>query len=213
MLDIVEIGTHRNAYPIVEESRFDSLDGYLKIARKVIHHFGSRYSSHIVKQMLSSDDDVANMAHHLMKADWEWVEGRVGPRGKNMSKRTYRNYRGLCAMKKYIERQVTMGKKPSTYSLDAETGSSNKFHNLVEDRRLTNPSDIVERQDMQEKIRDQVNQLLSSGVLSPKQERFIRLQYLEEMSQADIARQEGVTREAVRQVVERGMARLRELAQ
>lgn len=207
MVDIVTMRGPNKPYKDASKVEFGTLTEYLVIAKKVIKFFGKKYGWSTVQNMLNSDDEVANIAYVLMQADWRWDDKHIGKGGLRMTKKSYRNYCALCAIKYYIQRRKRMGKH-KTLSLDAEYGSGHSFGSNMIDIKALDPADVAEETDTQSSISENVNRLLSSGILLPIQEKFLRLHHLDGMSQADIARQEGVSREYVRQVVNKAVARL-----
>ena len=95
--DIVGIGKMKKKHPPAESLVFENLHEYLRHAKRMIGYFAR---GSLGKQMLASEDAISNVATAIMFADWTWDENYTGKRGQKCSKHTYRNLRGIWAIKK-----------------------------------------------------------------------------------------------------------------
>ena len=180
------------------------LEEYTVISKKLIRSIAPKIRIGLAEQLLSSDDAIANIASQIMFADWKW--NGLG---------TIQGYRKQCAewaIKGYIGRDVQRSKKymmSLNYKLDDD---GNELCELIPDSEVCDPHDIVAEKETQSIQTELIDSLLGSGVLTEPQEQCIRLHYLQELSFTDISKDLGISREAVRQLVGRGMLRLRKLA-
>ena len=91
---------------------FDTLSNYTTIAKKTISKFGSKMYPGLVKEMLSNDETVYEIAEAIMMADWNWDKDRKGQKsgqGKNLY--SYRNQCAIWAIKTYVTQKYKKNKK------------------------------------------------------------------------------------------------------
>ncbi len=184
------------------EIEYDSMDEYLKAAKKLIQSLAPRYRVGLAEEMLRDDEAVSNVATDLMIADYKWNGKGTRPGWRKQ----YASYSILSYMTRAKKRIKTR-----TWSLDYPVGMDDEgacLSDIVKDHR-PGPAEEVENKETSEMIDD----LLAFGVLSEQQEKCIRLHYLFSMKQSHIAKQEGISREAVRQNICRGMNKLNEMAE
>ena len=93
-------------FPSRDNSEFEGLSEYITIAQKIISYFCPRMRKGLSREMLSSEDAVSHVAEAIMMADWLWDESYIGKNGLKCSKRSYRNLRGLWAIKSYLTRRT-----------------------------------------------------------------------------------------------------------
>lgn len=201
-IDLVEIKNRQ--VPPKAKVEFLSNAEYLLITEKLVKSISPQYGPRITRYILQSEDAMSNIATQIMFADWKW-------NGKG----TVEGYRKQCAewaIKGYIHRGVKRAER-NTVSLDFKLNDEGmQLSDLINDVDTVNPADEVEAKECQENREVLVDELLSSGVLTPPQETCVRMHYLEEKSFISIAKTIGISREAVRQLVDRGLTKLKELA-
>lgn len=215
-LDIVDIGDHHTSYPPASSAKFeDSPQDYIDLAKRVIGYFAPRFYPSLKKEMLSNEDVVSNMATAIMKADWRWNENYRSKTGKVRTRKAYRNQCGLWEITAYLKRKKRKRDGMQVVSLNYFTSSNDEEQPQLIDvlpDEVANPAFTVA--DAEEQAHRQINieGLLTAGILTKKEEKYIRMYYLQEVSLSDIGRMEGVSREAIRQDVARGIGKLQKLA-
>ena len=177
---------------------FDTLSNYTTIAKKTISKFGSKMYPGLVKEMLSNDETVYEIAEAIMMADWNWDKDRKGQKsgqGKNLY--SYRNQCAIWAIKTYVTQKYKKNKK-----------HKKQMDYLIENSEYVdynNPAKTVEHNENQQSLVRDVKCLLDIAPLSDKQREQIRLYYYENKTLSDIGKSYGVTREAVRQNINKGI--------
>lgn len=204
-VDIVGIGTTQKKYPKPDESKFETLFDYLGHAQRIIGYFAPRIRGGLSKEMLSSEDAISNIANAIMVADWTWDEKYKGKNGKACSRNTYRNLRGIWAIKSYLVRQKRRSKYPVTSintEIDEEGG---QLYSILSDESGS-PLDKLLRSEMREVLEE----VISCGIITSRQEEYVRLRYFDSMSFSDIGKEYGISRQAVHDAVTRAITKLGE---
>lgn len=184
------------------ESQYDSLSTYISLAKKTISKFAPKFYKNLSHEMLSNDDAVADVAHAIMVADWKYDNGRVGKTtGQSKTKYSYRNQCAIWAIKTYISSKYKKNNKGSTsYEPDLHA-HINSYEDNPLDILIDNESDSIQK--------ECIKNILSSNILSDKQKEHINLYYFENMTLADIGKKYGVTREAIRQSLLKGISQIK----
>ncbi|MEX0597882.1 MAG: sigma-70 family RNA polymerase sigma factor [Candidatus Paceibacterota bacterium] len=191
------------------EKEFDNLSTYITLAKKIISKFAPNFYSSLRKELLNNEDAIADIASALMFADWRWDENRKGFNGKSKTKYSYRNQCGIWAIKTYMTNKYK--KNNQSYSLyNPEGDTDSTFAENISDNIEYDPSKIVEEKEYAENLSTNIKELLSSGIISDKQKDQIVEYYFNEKTLSDIGKQFGVTREAVRQNIQKGLSKIRE---
>jgi len=199
----IEIMGSRNCkkYPDASTQEFEgSWKEYILIAKKLIASLAPRYRSGLSTQMLRSDDTISNMATSVMMADWSW--------NGNGSRFGYRKQCAEWAIKNYMHRQkIYLKNKPLSFNHIYCDGM--ELVDLVKSTNVysENPQVIA----MSKEQTSVIKRLLNSGILSNKQTQYITMHYLEGKQQTEIAKIIGVSRQAVRESIKRGLNKLKEL--
>lgn len=192
----------------MDNQKFEDLSTYILLAKKVISKFAPTFYSGLNKELLSNEDAVADIASALMVADWKWDKNRTGFNGQSKTRYSYRNQCGLWAIKTYVSNKYK--KKNHKLSIDNMTTDEMKTHaaNIV-DSSNCDPYEIVAEQEEQFFIKQNINRILDSGILSDKQKNQIKKYYFENKTLLQIGKEYGVTREAVRQNIQKGLNRIK----
>jgi RNA polymerase sigma factor (sigma-70 family) len=191
------------------EKHFDDLSAYIVLAKKIISKFAPNFYSSLRKELLNNEDAIADIASALMFADWRWDANRKGFDGKGKSKYSYRNQCGIWAIKTYLTNKYK--KSSQKYSIDnTENESGATFSENIPDNLEYDPAIIAENKEQKENIANEINILLSSGLISEKQREQIKEYYFNDKTLSEIGKQYGVTREAVRQNIQKGLSKIRE---
>jgi RNA polymerase sigma factor (sigma-70 family) len=174
------------------------------IARKLISSISPRFKTGLAQEILANEDAIENITTEIMFADWKWNGGG-----------TIEGYRKQCAIwaiQGYMSRAI---KRPYNVSLNNTVNSGDgkdvEFQDLIPDSGAINPEEMCNEAEQTRKRHELINSLLDSNVLTPQQNKCIRMYFLQEMSLQAIAKELYISREAVRQLVFRGLNRLRNL--
>tara|TARA_R100000008_G_C3583619_1_gene170436 strand:- start:2155 stop:2790 length:636 start_codon:yes stop_codon:yes gene_type:complete len=200
--DIVGIGKMKKKHPPAESLVFENLHEYLRHAKRMIGYFAR---GSLGKQMLASEDAISNVATAIMFADWTWDENYTGKRGQKCSKHTYRNLRGIWAIKSYLVRQKRKSKnKINSINTSIDEDGTQLCSILEGDYEL--PIQNILKSELRELLED----VISCGIITDQQEKYIRAYYFDSMSYSEIARKNGISRQAVHDGVNRAIKSLEE---
>lgn len=190
------------------EKQFEDLSTYITLAKKIVSKFAPNFYASLRSELLSNEDAIADIASALMFADWRWDSNRKGFNGKSKTKYSYRNQCGIWAIKTYLTNKYKKGNK--ALSLNNNEGDSDiSFAENIPDHSC-DPAAIVEQKEQKEKLSSTINDLLSSGIISDKQKNQIIEYYFNEKTLSQIGKEFGVTREAVRQNIQKGLAKIKQ---
>ena len=209
-IDIVGIGDHQTEYPETYEDNFETNEEYLTIAKKIIRTFAPRFGAELAEQMLRSDDAISNMATAVMMADWRWNPEYRSKQGTVRTRRSYRNQCCLWAMQSYISRQKY--NKQNHMSLDTMlSGSASEFtlQEIIPDFAQCSPEDTIVEKEHLRFVNSTVKKILGSKYLTEQQANFIERHHIDGETLVSIGNDFGISREAVRQSIERGITNIR----
>lgn len=190
------------------EKQYESLSNYISLAKKTISKFGPKFYNGLSIEMLQNEEAISDIATALMYADWRFDENRVGKTGLKKTKYSYRNQCALWAIKTYVTNKY---KSKKYLSLDKTLGDSsddNGYDYAISGTRT--PDDIMMHEEEKTILSDAINSLLASDLLSDKQRQQIKMYYFDNYTLSKIGKHFGVSREAVRQNIKRGLDTIRE---
>ena len=192
----------------METRQFEDLSTYILLAKKVISKFAPTFYNGLQKELLANDDAISDIATALMTADWKWDRNRTGFNGQSKTRYSYRNQCGLWAIKTYISNKYK--KKKAKFSIDnISNDDMQTYANTIEDVRIASPDQIISKKEEEDNLKSTVASLLNSPVLSEKQRNQIYKYYFEEKTLIQIGKEYGVTREAVRQNIQKGLNKIK----
>ena len=192
----------------METRQFEDLSTYILLAKKVISKFAPTFYNGLQKELLANDDAISDIATALMTADWKWDRNRTGFNGQSKTRYSYRNQCGLWAIKTYISNKYK--KKKTKFSIDnISNDDMQTYANTIEDVRIASPDQIISKKEEEDNLKSTVASLLNSPVLSEKQRNQIYKYYFEEKTLIQIGKEYGVTREAVRQNIQKGLNKIK----
>lgn len=205
LLQLSGIGNQKIAYKNHKDIEFDSLDEYLLLAKKSISKFANQFYQGLSTKMLKDEDAVASVANAIMMADWRWDDNYLNDKGTKKTKYSYRNQCALWAIQTYVSKGMKKSKiyNKKIYSLDHaidyEDSGSCSVNALVEDVSSRPPDEtLIEKEDKQA-LSDLIENLLNLECLTARQKDYIRLYYFESYTFEKIGKKYNITREAVRQ--------------
>lgn len=190
------------------ERKYESLSTYLMLAKKIINKFAPKF---IVKHMLNDEDAISDVAVALMNADKNFDPDRQGTNNFKKTLYSYRNQCGLWAIKTYVTKQYKTKKVNSLdYVFDDD---NNTLYSTIPDSKNKDPLTILIDNEQKDNTELDIAFILNSDILNDKQKDQIRMYYFENKSLAEIGKEYGVTREAIRQSIKRALNSIRTLAQ
>lgn len=190
---------------------YQTLPFYIDLAKKTINKFGRKMHIGLSSEMLKNEDAVADVAHAIMMADWNYDDSRVGKKtGKKKTRYSYRNQCALWAIQTY----ATKSKKKKNFflSIDAlidKSGSENTFESILADKKQTDPADNVIYNEASDLTTELINEIFASNMLTDKQAKQIKMYYIDGMTLQQIGDTFSVSREAVRQSIKIGIEKIR----
>lgn len=190
------------------EKHFEDLSTYIILAKKIISKFAPKFYGSLRQELLNNEDAISDIASALMFADWRWDSNRKGFNGKSKTKYSYRNQCGIWAIKTYLTNKYK--KSNRSLSLQNTEGESDiSFAENIADN-TSDPAILIEEKEHAEQLSNNINDLLSSGIISDKQKNQIIEYYFNDKTLSQIGKDFGVTREAVRQNIQKGLSKIKQ---
>lgn len=215
LLQLNGVGDQKIKYKDHSEIQFDSLSTYLLLAKKAISKFSPKFYNGLCAKMLKDEEAVSTVANAIMMADWRWDADYQNEQGTKKTKYSYRNQCALWAIQTYVTKTYKHKKKLSKktiYSLDHSSDDSDvSIHELVNNKNAKDPvEDLIEKEENQN-LKDNIQMLLNSELLSDRQKDYIKLYFYESYTFEKIGKKYGITREAVRQGLNKALDIIRSL--
>lgn len=185
------------------EKEFDSLSTYIALAKKTISKFGPKFYNGLAIEMLQNEEAISDVATAIMYADWRFDENRIGKTGLKKTKYSYRNQCALWAIKTYVTNKYKSKKHLSLDKALSESSDENGYNYMIKD--CLSPVDLIIEEEEKQNLIETVNLLLASDLLSEKQKKQIKMYYFDNYTLSKIGKHFGVSREAVRQNIKRGL--------
>lgn len=209
---IPSIGKPKILYKDHKEVKFESLDFYITLAKKIIAKMGGQLNVGMSKTMLKNEDTISFVANAIMMGDWRWKEN-TGDKDKETQYKSlysYRNQCGIWAIKTYLTKSYK--NKNKNYSLNhCNIDDGCELESIIQDYSQMKPLDIlISKEDIDSK-KDLIKEILSSELLSEKQKEYIKLYFFENLTLEKIGKKFGVTREAVRQSIKVSIQKIKNL--
>jgi RNA polymerase sigma factor (sigma-70 family) len=186
----------------METKQYEDLSTYITLAKKMISKFAPKFYKNLAYEMLTNEDAVSDIATSIMTADWRYDSNRTGKNtGKKKTKYSYRNQCAIWAIKTYITSKY---KKNKISTISYETVSL-----LEKDGKTKQPIETLIEEEHDSLQKKYIRAILDSDILTEKQKQQINLYYFENQTLASIGETYGVTREAIRQNLLKGMEQIR----
>lgn len=216
LLQLNGIGNQKIAYKDHKNIEFDSLHEYILLAKKSISKFSNQFYQGLATKMLKDEDAISSIANAIMMADWRWDNDYKNTKGTKKTKYSYRNQCALWAIQTYVSKNHKKNKKfKQVYSLDhvlESNDESTTAHSFIEDFRSVSPEDQIINKEEKEQLSSLIENLLSLDCLTARQKDYIRLYYFESYTFDKIGKKYGITREAVRQGLNKAIETIKEMA-
>ena len=215
LLQIHGVGDQKIAYKDHKDIKFDSLQTYLLLAKKAISNFANQFYQGLATKMLKDEDAIASIANAIMMADWRWDENYQNTKGTKKTKYSYRNQCALWAIQTLVTKITQHNKKfkSKILSLDFINDSMDdpqSVYSFTMDEKIENPENLIINEEKIQELSNLINSLLNSEYLTDRQRDYIRLYYFESYTFEKIGKKYGITREAVRQGLNKAMDIIRE---
>lgn len=215
-LQLDGIGKQKISYKDASTIKFDHLSEYILLAKKSISKFANRFYNGLASKMLKDEEAISNVANAIMMADWRFDENYKNDANTKKTKYSYRNQCALWAIQTYVTKNHKKQKrqKNKIYSLNyTDQDEDSGAYSYVEDARCPDPLSILIEQENKDNLSDLINQLLSLDCLSDKQKDYIRLYYFEDYTFEEIGQKYNLTREAVRQSMNKALSLIKTFAE
>lgn len=187
--------------------QYDSLSSYISLAKKTISKFSPQFYNALSREMLCNEEAVSDVATALMFADWRFDANRKGKNGQNKTLYSYRNQCALWAIKTYVTKKYKDKNKVGV-SLDqhlfADTNNINRY-DLISNNLAENPLTIIINKESKQEISKNIQLLLDNSQISERQKQQIKMYYFENLTLAKIGKHFNISREAVRQSINRAL--------
>ena len=213
LLQINGIGNQKISYKDHAEIKFDTLDTYLLLAKKAISKFANKIFNGLSQKMLKDEDAVSSVANAIMMADWRWDENYTNEQGTKKTKYSYRNQCALWAIQTYVSKIYQKPKKiKNVYSLDFNNEDMDSAsHEFIQDHRVKTPDQELIEKETSTSLSMLIDNILSIDYLSDRQKDYIKLYYFEDYTFEKIGKKYGITREAVRQGLNKALDLIKDL--
>ena len=188
------------------EKQFESLSFYINLAKKTVSKFAPKFYNGLSIEILKNEEAISDIATALMYADWRYDETRKGKTGLQKTLYSYRNQCAIWAIKTYITNKY---KQHKAVSLDFEMDNEKFLDSTIRDNKAKSPVEIAIDSEHRENLTKSIAILLDNNLLSDKQKKQIQMYYFEDKTLSEIGSEFGVSREAVRQNIKRGLETIR----
>lgn len=191
----------------METVQYDSLSSYISLAKKTIAKFSPQFYNSLSKEMLSNEEAISDVATALMYADWRFDPNRKGQNGLNKTLYSYRNQCAIWAIKTYVTKKYKNQNK-GEYSLDqhlfSDKDNVNRY-DLISNNLAKDPLSIIINKESKQEISKNIKLLLDNSQISDRQKQQIRMYYFENQTLSKIGKHFNISREAVRQSINRAL--------
>lgn len=214
-LHLSGIGDQKIAYKDHSNIEFETLDTYLLLAKKAISKFANSMYSGLSSKMLKDEEAISNVANAIMMADWRWDENYQNTKNTKKTKYSYRNQCAIWAIQTYITKNYKHQRKTQkkVYSLDFDMNDDNtsSIYDTIKNIGCESPDIALMEKEERENLTNNINNLLSSDLLTERQKDYIKLYFFADQTFEQIGIKYGITREAVRQGLNKALELIRGL--
>jgi RNA polymerase sigma factor (sigma-70 family) len=216
---IPSVGKPKILYQDHKNIKFESLDFYLNLAKKIISKMAPTFFSGLSKEMLKNEDAISFVANAIMMGDWRWKKDTIKD-NSNEEKQyktlySYRNQCGIWAIQTYVTKRYKQNnsskKIKEKYSINYTDDNDVSLESVIADHSQIEPVDKIIEEEKNNNIKSLIEQLFNTDILSDKQKDQVKMYYYDNMTLEQIGRVQGVTREAVRQSIKTAISKIRTL--
>jgi RNA polymerase sigma factor (sigma-70 family) len=214
---IPSIGKQKISYKDHKNINFEPMSFYINLAQKIISKMGHTFFNGLSKEMLKNEDAISFVASSIMMGDWRWKNDNDS-KEKNKTYKTlysYRNQCGIWAMKTYVTKQYKKRNSAKSKINNCSINYSDEDINvesMIADKNQKEPLDILAYEEKKKSLSEDVELLLDLSPISDKQKEYIKMYYYEDMTLEQIGKQNGVTREAIRQSIKAAISKIKEFS-
>jgi RNA polymerase sigma factor (sigma-70 family) len=214
LIKVNGIGKRKLKYQDANTIEFDTLPNYLKMAKKAISKFANNIYDGLAKKMLKDEEAISEVANAMMMGDWRWDEDYQNEKGTKKNRYSYRNQCALWAIQSYATKNNRKFKNiKNIYSFNFNIDDENTdCYSVIADSKAVAPDEEAEEKENKQLISSLVEDLLDNELLTDRQKDYIRLYYFEDQTFEKIGKKYGVTREAVRQGLNKALELIRSFA-
>lgn len=217
MISVQGVGNFKLNYKDHTNIQFESLDSYILLAKKAISKFGNQFYNGLSTKMLQDEDAISAVTNAIIMADWRWDEDYQNKQGTKKNKYSYRNQCALWAIQTYITKNNHKNNKLKNkiLSLDhfVDADDSAPSSTLIEDKKMQSPLDIIISKESSRELQSIIRSILELDYLSERQKDYIKLYYFEGYTFNKIGQKYGITREAVRQGLNKAIDMIKDVVQ
>lgn len=208
---IPSIGKQKIKYKDHSNIKFENMNFYLDLAKKIIAKMAPSFFNGLSKEMLKNEDAISFVASSIMMGDWRWKnEQQKEKQYKTLY--SYRNQCGIWAIKTYVTKKYKQNNSKKKLNITHSINYAEEdmcLEHIIADRSQKDPIDILIEQEKDLNISNDIDILLKISDISDKQREFIRLYYYEDMTLEEIGKIYNITREAVRQSIKSALHKIR----
>jgi RNA polymerase sigma factor (sigma-70 family) len=211
---IPSIGKQKIKYKDHSSVKFENMDFYIDLAKKIISKMAPTFFSGLSKEMLKNEDAISFVASSIMMGDWRWKNNEENDTTKTYKTLySYRNQCGIWAIKTYVTKKYKQNnnKKKIKVTHSINHNDDLNLENLLPDNSQKDPVEILIDREKHINMSLDMQNLLNMSNISAKQKEYIRLYYYENMTLEQIGNSYGVTREAVRQSIKSAIGKIKEI--
>lgn len=188
------------------DQKYETLDTYYTLAKKIVSKFASPY---VKKDILTNEEALSEIAEAIMVADWKWDASRKGHNGQSKTRYSYRNQCGLWAIKTYTTKKF---KKKKETLINSSKNEEIDHSSNIPCKNNMDPFQIACEKEETEILQKNIQAIFDSDILSDKQKDQIKQYYFNNKTLLEIGNKYGVTREAIRQNIQKGLSKIRQYA-
>ena len=179
-----------------------SYNEYINIARKIVKKHAPKFYGGLDREILNDEQALGDITSKIIIGELNWNPDYRSKTGTVKTKRGYRSQCGIWAIQDYMSYKHR--KKVSLTSLDQETKDGRPLHMFIADDNSSGINEVDNREE-QSVVLNSLDDILTSGVVTRKQEKFIRSYYYEERTLKEIAEIHGISRQAVADSIQKGI--------
>lgn len=213
-LHLSGIGEQKISYKDHSNIKFETLDTYLLLAKKAISKFSNSMYSGLASKMLKDEEAISSVANAIMMADWRWDENYQNSKNTKKTRYSYRNQCAIWAIQTYLTKNYKHQKKTKkkVYSLDFDMNDDcSSIYDTVASISCDPPDITLIEKEENENLKDNITNLLGSDLLTDRQKDYIKLYFFEDQTFEEIGNKYDITREAVRQGLNKALDLIRNL--
>lgn len=218
---IPSVGKPKILYQDHKNIKFESLDFYLDLAKKIISKMAPTFFTGLSKEMLKSEDAISFVANAIMMGDWRWkkesdkLKEQSEENKQYKSLYSYRNQCGIWAIQTYVTKKYKQNnnskKIKEKYSINYTDDNDVSLEGIIADTSQIEPINKIIEDETNNNIKSLIQQLFNTDIISDKQKDQVKMYYYDNMTLEQIGKQQGVTREAVRQSIKTAISKIRTL--